>query len=87
LTANSEERGSRDEPVKGERPKDLFLRCLGWLLFGYDTGVISGAILFIKTDFGLSPFWQGAVVAVLLLGAMTAPPSRARCPSGPGASR
>jgi sugar porter (SP) family MFS transporter len=43
---------------------------LGGLLFGYDTGVISGAILFIKDDFGLSPFMQGAVVAGLLLGAM-----------------
>ncbi|HEY1276685.1 MAG TPA: sugar porter family MFS transporter [Thermoleophilaceae bacterium] len=43
---------------------------LGGLLFGYDTGVISGAILFITDDFGLSPFMQGAVVAALLLGAM-----------------
>jgi sugar porter (SP) family MFS transporter len=48
----------------------FFFGALGGLLFGYDTGVISGAILFIKTDFGLSAFWQGAVVAVLLLGAM-----------------
>jgi SP family sugar:H+ symporter-like MFS transporter len=43
---------------------------LGGLLFGYDTGVISGAILFIKEDFDLSAFMQGAVVASLLLGAM-----------------
>ena len=48
----------------------FFFGALGGLLFGYDTGVISGAILFIKTDFALSAFWQGAVVAVLLLGAM-----------------
>ena len=43
---------------------------LGRALFGYDTGVISGAILFVADDFGLSPFIQGAVVAALLLGAM-----------------
>jgi sugar porter (SP) family MFS transporter len=48
----------------------FFFGALGGLLFGYDTGVISGAILFIKEDFDLSPFMQGAVVAALLLGAM-----------------
>ena len=48
----------------------FFFGALGGLLFGYDTGVISGAILFITEDFGLSPFMQGAVVAALLLGAM-----------------
>jgi SP family sugar:H+ symporter-like MFS transporter len=47
-----------------------FFGALGGLLFGYDTGVISGAILFIKKDFDLSAFMQGAVVASLLLGAM-----------------
>ena len=48
----------------------FFFGALGGVLFGYDTGVISGAILFITSDFGLSPFMQGAIVAALLLGAM-----------------
>jgi sugar porter (SP) family MFS transporter len=50
--------------------KIYFFGALGGLLFGYDTGVISGAILFIKKDFGVSPFVEGAIVASLLLGAM-----------------
>ncbi|MGN6415027.1 sugar porter family MFS transporter [Flexivirga sp.] len=47
-----------------------FIIAVGGFLFGYDTGVISGALLFIKTDFHLSSTEQGAVVSVLLLGAM-----------------
>src|SRR3954452_9813235 len=47
-----------------------FIGALGGVLFGYDTGVISGAILFISQEFHTTPFLKGAVVACLLLGAM-----------------
>jgi len=40
---------------------------LGGLLFDYDTGVISGALIFIK--FRLPVFHQGLVVRVVLIGA------------------
>jgi sugar porter (SP) family MFS transporter len=46
------------------------LSALGGLLFGYDTGVISGALLYIKEDFQLTSFLQGAIVSSLLVGAM-----------------
>ncbi|MEU3898123.1 MFS transporter [Streptomyces sp. NPDC045251] len=42
---------------------------LGGLLFGFDTGVISGALLFLKADFHLSAFQEGTVISSLLLGA------------------
>ncbi|HEY0702477.1 MAG TPA: MFS transporter, partial [Candidatus Acidoferrales bacterium] len=42
---------------------------LGGLLFGYDTGVISGALIFIQKSFSLSVFHQGLVVSVVLVGA------------------
>ena len=43
---------------------------LGGLLFGFDTGVISGALLFIKNDFTLSPTMQGIVTSMVLVGAV-----------------
>ena len=43
---------------------------LGGLLFGYDTGVIAGALLFIKPDFDLGSFAQGLVVAAVPIGAV-----------------
>jgi SP family galactose:H+ symporter-like MFS transporter len=42
---------------------------LGGLLFGYDTGVISGAELFFKNDFSLSVFSLEVIVSLGLAGA------------------
>ncbi|GMN69636.1 hypothetical protein TIFTF001_038684, partial [Ficus carica] len=46
---------------------------IGGLLFGYDTGVISGALLYIKDDFeavNQSSFLQETIVSMALVGAM-----------------
>jgi MFS family permease len=43
---------------------------LGGLLFGYDTGVISSALLFLSRDFDLSSRAQEVVVSAILVGAM-----------------
>ncbi|AVL78646.1 major facilitator transporter [Staphylococcus cohnii] len=48
----------------------FFLGALGGLLYGYDMGVISGALLFIKDDIPLNSFTEGLVVASMLVGAI-----------------
>jgi sugar porter (SP) family MFS transporter len=48
------------------------IAAIGGFLFGYDTGVIGGALLFMKTDLGLKTAGQlQLTVAILLLGAVT----------------
>ncbi|HKP88402.1 MAG TPA: sugar porter family MFS transporter [Thermoleophilaceae bacterium] len=61
-----------DIPEKGLRQIGRWglLIAIGSFLFGFDTGVISGALLFIKEDLHLNDFEQGSVVSVLLLGAI-----------------
>src|SRR5687768_4390084 len=39
---------------------------LGGLLFGYDTGVISGALLYMRDDLNLTSFSEAVVVSSLL---------------------
>src|SRR5215510_10712218 len=46
--------------------KLTIIATLGGLLFGYDTGVISGALLYMKDDLGLSSFGEATVVSSLL---------------------
>ncbi|MGI9050984.1 MAG: sugar porter family MFS transporter [Rubrobacteraceae bacterium] len=46
------------------------ISALGGLLFGYDTGIIASALIFISKAFGLSSFAKEVVVSAILVGAI-----------------
>jgi sugar porter (SP) family MFS transporter len=58
------------EPVGRAVVWTAAITALGGLLFGYDTGVVSGALLFLHTSFGnVSSFDKELVTGLLLIGA------------------
>ncbi|XP_076106594.1 proton myo-inositol cotransporter-like [Mytilus galloprovincialis] len=46
-----------------------FFSALGGFLFGYDTGVISGAMMLLRNEFLLSSVWQALIVSVTVAAA------------------
>jgi len=66
------ERGFIAEVIRNRRLAGVALiAAIGGFLFGYDTGVIGGAMLFMQKDLGLhSHGMQQLTVAILLLGAI-----------------
>lgn len=61
------------EALKGDNrfvPRLALIAALGGFLFGYDTGVISGALLYIEPDLHPSGFEAQAFVGALLVGAV-----------------
>jgi sugar porter (SP) family MFS transporter len=71
--AQATERGFLGEAVRNRRLLGVALiAAIGGFLFGYDTGVIGGAMLFMQKDLGLKSHGQQELtVAILLLGAVT----------------
>jgi hypothetical protein len=58
------------------------ITALGGLLFGYDTGVVSGALLFLKNDFPhITSLQKELVTSLLLVGAAIEPSARPGWPT------
>jgi len=60
-------------PVPADHRRALrratWIATLGGFLFGYDTGVINGALPYMQDDLGLTPFTEGLITSSLLFGA------------------
>jgi sugar porter (SP) family MFS transporter len=68
--AGTEPHDALREPVGRAVVWTAAITALGGLLFGYDTGVISGALLFLHVSFGpMSSFDKELVTSLLLVGA------------------
>jgi MFS family permease len=70
MTTKTESAAKAKSDVKPFVYVAVGVAALGGLLFGYDTGVISGAILFIKNQFSLSATMEEIVVSAVLVGAV-----------------
>src|SRR6478735_1450978 len=62
-TASSPASGSKH---RGYLARLTVISTLGGLLFGYDTGVISGALLYMQDSLSMSPVEEATVVSALL---------------------
>lgn len=56
--------------IKVNKKLIFFLGALGGLLYGYDMGVISGALLFIRDEIHLTSWTEGYIVSAMLVGAI-----------------
>ncbi len=48
----------------------VLISSVGGIIFGYDTGIIGGAIVYIGKEFQINDLMQGVIVSMSLLGAM-----------------
>ena len=68
-TSVSSSRAPAAPPHRRVLRRASWIVTLGGFLFGYDTGVINGALPYMEDDLGLTPFTEGLITSSLLFGA------------------
>ena len=71
MTSSLHTEKATQKPVNHKRALRTvtIISTFGGLLFGYDTGVINGALPYMQDDLGLTPLTEGLVTSSLLFGA------------------
>ncbi len=69
-TSSPEDRHDTPGQLTGPVVVVALVSAVSGMLYGYDTGIISGALLQITEDFGLTQAWEQVVAASILLGAV-----------------
>ncbi len=68
-----------DAPAQSERQMTSYafriaiVAALGGFLFGYDISIISGALIFLSSEFNLDPYQQGFAVSSAAIGCIAGP--------------
>ena len=62
-----EEEDAANHQMTWAAAKMVVLAALGGFLFGYDTGIVSGAMVFIRDDLDLDDVWQEVIISITIL--------------------
>ena len=70
LTSSDEARANTPGQLTGAVVIVALVSAVSGMLYGYDTGIISGALLQITKDFGIAETWKQVIAGSILLGAV-----------------
>src|SRR5215475_8749606 len=66
-------RAESEHRMTGYAFRIAMVAALGGFLFGYDISIISGALIFLKSEFNLDPYQQGFAVSSAAIGCIAGP--------------
>lgn len=69
ITTDTDDTDSGEQKMTKQALRVAIVSAIGGFLFGYDTGIISGAMIYIKSEFSLNYEWQEIIVSITVASA------------------